>query len=848
MKWIESLTQKALKDPYFEELLEKIEIKYAYKFLKVNFDIKLSEKEYNDVLRFSDILCRSEVAEAKNKSYKIISLLYEFYKDDSQYKFYASTILTKLGNFPSLKLAVGEEHDLGTNEVILEKYTKQVFQESPFEGLIFTDPQYKLYEELKKNNHYSFSGPTSFGKSFIMEAFINYIITERCGIDNVVILVPTRALINQVSSKLKSQIKNEQYKVLSHPTVPIIYRKNNFKYIFVFTPERLISYFANRDNPIINYMFVDEAQKIISKKDSRSPLYYHAVLQAERKSVKLYFASPNIPNAEIFLELFEKSSEEKMVIEESPVAQNRFFIDLIEGKASLFSEFGRDISLVKANIYSRMSLNKILKYLGDKNQNIIYCNTVEDTINFALEFSEELKESTDERLNEIIDLIKKYVHKDYYLIDCLKKGVAFHFGRLPQRIREKIEILFKDKVIEYIFCTSTLLEGINLPARNIFILSNAIGLTKFTDIDFWNLAGRAGRLNQELCGNIICLKAVEKLNRWDNLDRDLEVVKNKKIEKVVPSVISGEKNFYKNIGRSLKNDDFTRKDATQTEKEIWNHYANITFIHQATNKESLLVNKFLKKNKEAKYILELVEKQNKIPQYILEQCSTIKPIYQNRIWNMDFDKILFLDDSLSVDSCKVALNKLYHLYNWGEEESGGRNPLVKDKSKLDYFAVLMYNWMKGTPLNMMIVNLIRYYSKKGIIWDKDQFVNFNRKNRRHINIVINNLISDIDNALRYKFKNYFLNYYLIISEKYKEYIHIFNWAEFLEYGTTDLSIIELQNIGLPRHLALFILENYSQCLTFEEGKLVEFNENYLKSMVTEEYNEEFVELKEYLNW
>ncbi|KLE14417.1 DEAD/DEAH box helicase [Clostridium sp. C8] len=848
MKWIESLAQKAIQDPYFKELLEKIETKYAYKFLKVYFNINLSEKEYNDILRFADILCRSESAEAKNKSYKIVSLLYEFYKEDVQYKLYASKILTKLGNFPSLKLAIGEENDLGTTEIILEKYTKQVFQESPFEGVIFTDPQYRLYEELKKNNHYSFSGPTSFGKSFIMEAFINYIITERCGVDNVVILVPTRALINQVSNKLKAQIKNERYKVLSHPIVPIIYRKKEYKYIFVFTPERLISYFANRDNPIINYMFVDEAQKIISKKDSRSPLYYHSVLLAERKSVKLYFASPNIPNAEVFLQLFEKSSEEKMVIEESPVSQNRFFIDLIRGNVSFFSEYGKEIDLITGDIYNRASLNDILSYLGKGNQNIIYCNTVEDTIDFALSFAERLQESRDERLDEIIDLIKRYVHKDYYLIDCLKKGIAFHFGRLPQRIRERIEILFKDKAIEYIFCTSTLLEGVNLPAKNIFILSNAIGLTKFTDIDFWNLAGRAGRLNQELCGNIICLRAVDKLNRWDNLDKDLEVVKTKKIQKVIPSVISGEKNFYKNIALSLQNNEFTRKNASQTEKDIWNHYANITFIHQATSNESLLINKFLKKNKEAKQILEKVEKQNKIPQYILEQCSTIKPIYQNSIWNMDDKEILFLDDNLSVDSLKLALNKLYQVYNWGKEESGGRNPLVKDISRLNYFAVLMHNWMKGIPLNMMIINLIKYYSEKGAIWDQDQYVNFNRNSRRHINIIINNLISDIDNVLRYKLKNYFLNYYLIISEKYKDKKHISNWAEFLEYGTTDLSIIELQNIGLPRHLSLFILENYSQCLTFEDGKLVEFDENLLKTLITEEHKEEYIELKEYLNW
>lgn len=69
----------------------------------------------------------------------------------------------------------------------------------------------------------------------------------------------------------------------------------------------------------------------------------------------------------------------------------------------------------------------------------------------------------------------------------------------------------------------------------------------------------------------------------------------------------------------------------------------------------------------------------------------------------------------------------------------------------------------------------------------------------------------------------------------------------MEYGTTDLSIIELQNIGLPRHLALFVLENYNQCLVFEDGKLVELNESLLKSIIREDHKEEFKELEEYLS-
>lgn len=558
MKWLEAMVRRALNDLYLDELTRKLEYKYAHIFLYQKDDILLTEKEFDDVLRFADILSRSDKADGRNKAYKIVSLLYDVYKDNMQFQYYANSILTKLGNFASLSIAVGNSEIVDTIETALEKQIKKTYQKVPFNDLVFTDSQYKLFEAMKDSNHYSFSGPTSFGKSFIMDAFIQYIITERHGIDNIVILVPTRALINQVTARLKKTITNKNYKVLAHPVVPMIYRNRMLKYVFVFTPERLISYLGEKENPVINYMFVDEAHKIIAEKDSRSPLYYHAILLAERKSIKLYFASPNIPNAHVFLQLFEKSIDEQMIIKESPVAQNRFFIDYVEGKGRMFTETGEDIIFQDLGKKEQDYVGKLLRKLGKNCKNIVYCNTVADTIDFALKFSKGLPEQNDARIDSLIELIKSYIHKDYFLIDCLKKGVAFHFGRLPQRIRERIERLFEEKVIDYMFCTSTLLEGVNLPAKNIFIFSNAIGNSKFSDVDFWNLAGRAGRLSKELSGNIICVRIEDKKNRWDNPNKDLEVVRNKKIEAVKPLVINGQKNFYTNLDYSLRDKDFTR--------------------------------------------------------------------------------------------------------------------------------------------------------------------------------------------------------------------------------------------------------------------------------------------------
>ena len=52
------------------------------------------------------------------------------------------------------------------------------------------------------------------------------------------------------------------------------------------------------------------------------------------------------------------------------------------------------------------------------------------------------------------------------------------------------------------FCTSTLIEGVNFPAENLFITSNKAGLSKLSKIDFKNLISRVGRLQYNIFRNV----------------------------------------------------------------------------------------------------------------------------------------------------------------------------------------------------------------------------------------------------------------------------------------------------------------------------------------------------------
>jgi hypothetical protein len=157
---------------------------------------------------------------------------------------------------------------------------------------------------------------------------------------NIVFLVPSKALINEIVNKLKKDIicnSIKNYKILSFPTIPTLFSDEN-NYIFVFTPERLISYLSNNENPLISYLFIDEAHKIISNNDSRSPLYYHAISYSQKKQINIFFSSPNIPNPDLFLKIFDLNQDENFRTQDIVVSQNRYLIDLINKEIIYFSD------------------------------------------------------------------------------------------------------------------------------------------------------------------------------------------------------------------------------------------------------------------------------------------------------------------------------------------------------------------------------------------------------------------------------------------------------------------------------------------------------------------------------
>lgn len=848
MKLIEKLIEDIYKEEYFLILYKKCLVSSAEYFLKSEKQSIFTEKEFIDTLRFADILSNSSTPKARNDAYQIITILNHYYNTNPTYRTISKAVFSKLGNYPAINFLELKNDNLAELPFLrsIESDSKKFIQKVPdSENTYFTDSQFELFSKLSNSTEFSFSGPTSMGKSFIIKSFVKKVI-KNSPPENIVIIVPTRALINQFSIDLKTELSDlldlYKYKVFINSNVSDIITEEKYNYIFVLTPERLISYLSQENNPPIGFLFLDEAHKLANNNDTRSITTYTAIEKVQKKfgKIKLYFSSPNVSNPEIFLKLFNRNENDNFYkTEESPVSQNLYFIDLTNRNFELYAN-GETINLNSSiellNIKDEIDL---IKSIGVGKNNLVYCNSKKNTIEKANEYALTINntKSTD-AIKKAVKNIKEYIHPEYYLAELLPKGVAYHYGKLPQLIRNLIEDLYKSEDIQNVFCTSTLLEGVNMPTQNIFILDNKNGRPLLKPIDFWNLSGRAGRLSKELEGNVYCVQYDGFV--WDNK----EIFKKEKIE-LKPTILTKvDKNLQK-IEKILNNKDIS---GTETEKEILKYIANIIKVDSLetnSNYKSPIIEKLIEKNKDK--IIELARNKTKeyeIPSFILNFNQSIDFDIQNDVFltlkKSKSNIVLPKSGQINYNSCLEVLNKFYSLYSWDKAEKK-----LQNKNSLKYYAVLMNKWINGLTLSQIISQAIEWEKENNyqIKVSYDEYEDFNPKNKKHINIVIEDTIDNLEYILRFLFEKYFNHYYQVLVKILGEDNAGENWATLLEYGTQNRIIIALQNVGLSRNTAIKIYQNHKDVLTIIDNKLSAIN----KAKLLGQFKKDSLEYEEIKN-
>lgn len=362
-------------------------------------------------------------------------------------------------------------------------------------GKAYTPVQTSILNNSEEKRIFSFSAPTSTGKSHVLFSIIEN--SDR----DVVVIVPSRALINEYYLRLCEEIHDKSINILTF--VDKINTAKCRRSIFVLTPERCKDLFRLKDQFSIDVILFDEAQ--LTDEKGKRGLYFDAIVRRcnrELPDSKIIFAHPFVtnPEAQISKNLLPTKQSISKVYNQRNVGQ----IFVCEKPDGSFSYFGSDTnvfsvkqvacnydpieSCIKDNgsVLFYVSKNSIITnaYLNAFSKYIMLCSEIEDPE--LIEIIEELSDFTGGGT---------VAYMNYYsqMLALLKRGIVIHHGSLPLRARMLVEKFTRKHFCRICFATSTLEQGINMPFDIVYI--DRLESQKYLAVK--NLIGRAGRSSKD---------------------------------------------------------------------------------------------------------------------------------------------------------------------------------------------------------------------------------------------------------------------------------------------------------------------------------------------------------------
>lgn len=133
---------------------------------------------------------------------------------------------------------------------------------------------------------------------------------------------------------------------------------------------------------------------------------------------------------------------------------------------------------------------------------------------YVWSLAEKIKAERLPNLSDDVRFVQKYVAAElgpqFPLVDLLSHGIGVHHGGLPEEIRMLMEWLFEKGQLDVLAATTTIAQGVNFPVSGVVMASTHYPKGKSSvpmpPEDFWNIAGRAGRVSQGQLG-IVALVA-----------------------------------------------------------------------------------------------------------------------------------------------------------------------------------------------------------------------------------------------------------------------------------------------------------------------------------------------------
>lgn len=357
------------------------------------------------------------------------------------------------------------------------------YYQSEYRNEIFYHEEQKgILDLLQERKNVIVSAPTSFGKSLLIEEMVASGIYK-----NIVIIQPTLALLDETRKKLKKYLNS--YKIIVRTSQEPAERN-----IYLFTAERVMEYSAFHD---IEFLVIDEFYKLSSKRDDeRSDSLNNAFCKLYYLyKPQFYLLGPNIDKiSKAFLEKYNAvfyRTNFTLVLNES--------IDLYTANADKFGCRGKKLEF-KENVLFNLLLDL------NNEQTIVFCSSPHKAKKLSKKFSVFLNNSgilpVDEEL-PLNEWIRSNINPNWSLIDTINYKIGVHDGSLPKHITGSMIDYFNSGKLSYLFCTTTIIEGVNTTSKNIVYFDNTKGLSQPIDyFDYCNIKGRAGRMMIHYTGRV----------------------------------------------------------------------------------------------------------------------------------------------------------------------------------------------------------------------------------------------------------------------------------------------------------------------------------------------------------
>lgn len=344
-------------------------------------------------------------------------------------------------------------------------------------GITETYEQKKYRTQMIHSDEHEncYIAPTSFGKS----ALIIEILRTRQP-QTTAIIVPTKSLLIQTYKLIRKNFPTNQ--IIFHDEM----HDGADEFISILTQERALRLLKNRKISF-EMLIIDEAHNLFEL-DERSILLTRLIRRNRLRSPKSvnYYLSPLISDTG------NLKTNENQVIFERRIANNIKEPDIQEfrtnGETFSYNRFLNEF-------YKSGNKSNFIQYIIDnkKEKNFLYLRAPKRVEELAGLISRELSNKNSNTLNELSETISNNVHSEFYCVEHIKKGLVYLHGKLPDLIKEYLEYKFSNvKELQFMVANSVILEGVNLPIDNLFILNTH----KLDGKSLTNLIGRVNRLNE----------------------------------------------------------------------------------------------------------------------------------------------------------------------------------------------------------------------------------------------------------------------------------------------------------------------------------------------------------------